>query len=246
MDYTFNIGPAIERGVRIWLRNFVPFTLLTALAYAPMAIATYAVTHGDHDRATVKLYGSLLGMMVAFLNILLTAMLTYGVVMDLRGRPAGLLHCVGVGLRRFLPALGVALLVLLATVGGTILFIVPGLMATCAFYVAVPAAIVEKPGLFGALGRSRVLTRGYRWHILGLTLLVGMIPAIVGIVVRFSILGLDDRHASLGQWTDYLYAQTGLSVLFGPLGAVFPAVTYYLLRQDKESASVSDLVSVFE
>ena len=246
MDYSFSIGQAIDRGVRIWLRNFVPFTLLTALVYTPLLIWVYSITHGAVRVQELRTHLWISGGAVGQLNILLSAMLTYGVVMELRGTPATMVRCVTVGLWRFLPALGVSLLVLVAVLGGLVLLIIPGMVLTCMLYVAVPASIVEKPGVLGALRRSRLLTDGYKWHILGMTMLVGMIPSILLTVARFWMLGLDDRHASITQWTHYIYLQTAVSMVVGPLGAVFPAVTYYLLRQDKEGASVQELVRVFE
>ena len=44
------------------------------------------------------------------------------------------------------------------------------MMAT-AWIMAVPAQVVEQPGVFGAIGRSADLTRGHRWPIFGLMII---------------------------------------------------------------------------
>ena len=50
---------------------------------------------------------------------------------------------------------------------GFVLLVVPGLILACMFFVAVPVAVVERPGVFEALARSGRLTRGHRVPILG-------------------------------------------------------------------------------
>jgi hypothetical protein len=242
----FTIGNAIDRGFRVWARNLVPFTLLTVVVYAPLIVGAYLLTHRDVERSTLRLYGPVSALVVSVLNILLSAVLTYGVVMELRGARASLVACIAVGLRRFIPALGVALLTMLAVAGGTLLLIVPGVIVGCMLYVAVPASIVEKPGVLGALRRSRELTDGRKVDIFALTLLVGLLPGLLATVARFWLLGLDDSRASASAWIDYIHVQTGLTVAVGAFGAVFPAVSYFLLRQDREGASLDELVRVFD
>ena len=108
------------------------------------------------------------------LNILVSAALTYGVVMELQGKRASIGACVSTGLVRFFPALGVGLLTILAVVGGCLLLVIPGIMVACALYIAMPISVIEKPGVMGALRRSRELTTGYKAQIFGLMFLLGL------------------------------------------------------------------------
>ena len=55
---------------------------------------------------------------------------------------------------------------------GMILVIVPGIILLLMWWVYIPAIVVEGKGIIGAFGRSRELTRGRRWHILGLAVIV--------------------------------------------------------------------------
>ncbi|HVV87358.1 MAG TPA: hypothetical protein VHE35_30160 [Kofleriaceae bacterium] len=242
----FTISATIEKGLNIWARNIVPFTLLSVLAYAPMIVWAYTLTTGTPDLHALRLFAPISGAVISVLNVLLSAMLTYGVVMELRGEHAGLLACIGHGLRRFLPALATAIVVMLAVFGATLLLVVPGIIVGCMLYVAVPAAIVERPGVLGALRRSRQLTRGRKVDVFAIQMVVGLAPGIVNTVARFWILGVNDRRASVTAWIHFVYVETAIMILVSTLGAVFPAVSYFLARQDQEGASVDDLVRVFD
>jgi hypothetical protein len=112
--------------------------------------------------------------------------------------------------------------------------------------VAAPAVVVERDGVFNALGRSRELTKGARWKILGLFLLLGVSYWLLSIVLGF--VGLEAYGAS--------DATTGLSVgnLVGSfvLGTIFNAFwgtiqpsLYVELRHWKEGDSVEALARVF-
>lgn len=69
--------------------------------------------------------------------------------------------------------------VFLATLAAFLL-VVPGIIVACGFAVAVQAAVLESlhSGSDG-LGRSWVLTRGYKWKAFGLYVVVGIIATIV-------------------------------------------------------------------
>lgn len=243
----FRIGATIRIGFSIWLRNIVPFTFLTAIVYSPLVVWVVSLASGPLDPRQVALFGAMSAGVVMLLGIMLTGALTYGVVMELRGERASLLSCVGVGLRRFFPVLGVSLLSILAIAGGTLLLIVPGLILTCMLYVSVPASIVERPGVFGALRRSRALTAGNRWAIFGLFILIAIANAVLAVVVQRVFLegGVIDR-TPVERLPAYLYAELARILLTAPLASVFPAVAYFLLREEREGVSAAQLARVFE
>src|SRR5258705_7268078 len=59
-------------------------------------------------------------------------------------------------------------------------------MLYCMLYVAVPACVIEKRRAFASMGRSRALTRGYRWPIFGLFLILRIV--LIGLVSLAGIL----------------------------------------------------------
>ena len=241
----FSIAATFRLSLAAWARNVVPFTLLTAIVYLPLVGWGVSVTRGAPELHALQMFAGLSGAIVAILNTLLSAALTYGVVMELREERASIGACIVVGLKRFLPVIGVSFLVTLAIVGGTLLLLIPGIIVTCMLYVAIPASIVERPGLLGALRRSRDLTRGHRMQIFGLYLLSALVIGISGTILQRVVLG-DAAAATPARWPTFVYAELGRRVVVGPFAAVIPAVAYFLLRQEKEGAPVNQLARVFE
>jgi hypothetical protein len=136
--------------------------------------------------------------------------------------------------------LGVALLCGLAIVGGMILLIVPGIIAACVLYVAMPASVIEKPGVFGALRRSSDLTRGYRGAMFGLLLIVGVINWLIGKVEQTAF-----DMSTLANIKTYMYVNCASSIVMGAFTSVLAAVAYYSLRVEKDGTTVDELAAVF-
>lgn len=92
----------------------------------------------------------------------------------------------------------VALFLLSIVVGvlvalGFVFFIIPGIILTLMWIVSTPAMMVENKGVFDSMGRSSELTKGNRWRILGvgvllvvayfvLALIIGLLTAITPIL----------------------------------------------------------------
>ena len=112
---------------------------------------------------------------------------------------------------------------------GTIFLIVPGVILALMWCVAVPSLVVEKLGVFDAMGRSSDLTRDNRMRILGIGLLVFF--AIIGIAIVVGLL-------SLASWILGALVGIVLGVLIYPYVSILAAVLYYRLVQLKEGGSV--------
>jgi len=104
---------------------------------------------------------------------------------------AGAPHWLMVFLTNLLVALGAGLAMLL--------FIVPGLILLIRWAVAAPVQVAEGLGPTGSMGRSAQLTKGHRWAIFGLMIVLGLVvividgaffAAIGGPLVLFSEKGL--------------------------------------------------------
>src|SRR5688572_51008 len=141
----FTIGNAISQGFKIWGRNIVPFTLLGAIVYAPVAIWLMVSFKEGMDLDKAMTMAGLVVMLSVLLNIFISGAVTYGVVKEMQGQHAGFGECIAHGLRRFLPALGVSFLSVLAIGGATLLLIIPGIIVYCMLYVAVQASVMERP-----------------------------------------------------------------------------------------------------
>ncbi len=96
------------------------------------------------------------------------------------------------GFHRFYDALIMNVLAFLAVFGGFLLFVIPGVMLSCAYAMA-PYILAENPDISGveALRRSRQMMRGHKWELfwLGLTfigwsILAAFVPILGSAVVE--------------------------------------------------------------
>lgn len=247
----FRAGNVLAKSFSVWFRNLVPFTLLSALVYAPLIAYTAVVASGVVTRESIELWEAITGLGSAVLGLLVTGAVIYGVLEQLRGAPAGLGASLAVGARRLLPCLGAGLLtvmlitapvvvgVLLDDGGSGALLMLPlaifSIWLACVLYVVVPVTVIERQGVFAALGRSAELTRGARGSIFGVSLLIGLLGYSGDFVTRVAELQL---HAAL-------WVSIGTSIVIGALQAVTSAVVYHDLRTSKEGVGIEELVSVF-
>ena len=252
MNTTFGIGNVLSTGFRIWIKNFVPFMVITVLIYSPVLIWGISTVQGE---MTTERIGNAAQVLQAvnslsfLLNILVSAALTYGVVMELQGQRASIGACISTGLARFFPALGTGLLSLLCIFGGSILLVVPGLIALCMLYVATQASVLERPGVLGALKRSRALTKGHKFEIFGLVVLLFLLTLGVGKLCQTLTLPHLGERGSLEEllhnFPKYMYLNFAQLMILGSLGSVMASVAYYFLRAEKEGTSVDELAAVF-
>lgn len=171
--------------------------------------------------------------------------LTLATVSESEGRRASFGECLAVGLRFFLPLIGVGIIFGLGVVLGALLLVVPGIIVMLMWSVAAPAVVIERQGVFSALGRSRELTKGARWKILGLFLVLLVVYWLLSIVV--GLVGIEDYGAE----GDPEMSVTNLigSVLLGTIfnavwGTIQPSL-YVELRHWKEGDSTDVLEQVF-
>jgi hypothetical protein len=110
-----------------------------------------------------------------------------------------------------------------------------------AWFALVPVLVVEDVKFFAGFGRAAALSAGRRWGLLGLLLIYGAI--VVGIsVVIFGIIGFIAVAAPLVG----LVLMIPFLALYSALGAIMPAVVYYLLRAEKEGVGIDEIAKVFD
>ena len=229
----FRVGNVFNRAFALTVRNFLPFCTLTAITGLPALYLSRGALEGSADPG-MQFLGMLIGYVLALLS---QAILAHGAFEDMRGRPVRIFSSLGVGLRRLLPILGLALSVGLLYVIGLMALIVPGIIVVTAYYVAVPACVIERIGPFKSMGRSLDLTKGHRWKIFGILVLMFFGNAIAGGVV----LGVAAGGSFAG-----LAAQLMVTAILGAFSAVLVLVTYHDLRVAKEGVATDRLAAVFE
>lgn len=259
---TFGVGRAIGRTFSTWWRHAWAFSLLTLLSslplwaglflsglpvpgvtvpqpnpFDPAALAAASPAPGTPSAAFWLGY---LGTMLLFL--VEVGAITHGVIHHLAGKRVSLGAMLGAGARRALPLLAVGVLCYVLVVLGTLLLVVPGVYVACALAAAMPAVVVERPGVFGAVKRSFAVTKGKRFAVFLVFLVLGAVATGAMVFGNFVLPALTAPLSPLVG----VVAGALLNLFLGTLVWVAPGVVYHDLRVAKEGVATAELAAVFE
>ena len=195
---------------------------------APVLMPAAAVVFVFSGIVAELLYeaGSGLGLLAELVALLATTLFT-GMVVELvadvqdgrrDAKPGQLLRAVT-------PVLGQLILVgIVAAIGealGFILLVVPFFILLTLWSVAAPVVVLERPGVFAALARSRQLVRGNGWRVFRVVLILDVLV----VVGTFVIVGIA-QSAGTGA---ALVVRVIIGILSAPLPALGAAVLYFEL-----------------
>jgi len=251
-------GLFLSTAIRVWARNIVAYTAITALAFAPLLLWGLSVTGGGMSSHAFTRYVSLLTPMSLVLSFVASTGIARSVIGQLDRRPVSFGACVATTVARAPAALAVALVIVLVTVA---ILVALGLLeaagafgargltvtasaAMCAihatFYVAGPVVAIERRGVIGALRRTLALTRGRRFALAGIVATVFVLewaaPRLFGAIA----LPHEDNLTHALLW------QLGFLAAGSALTSTATAVAYYYLRGDRDGDRASALAEVFE
>ncbi len=139
----------------------------------------------------------------------------------LNGGQPRILSSIKCGVRRFLPLLGACSLAGLALVLGLVLLIVPGLIVATWYFVVVPVCVLEGLGPTDSLRRSAALSRGVRWRLFGLAVILAVAGAVGAACTHIA------QEEIGGIWAAAInvLVTTGAGIF----GVTVPVVTYRVL-----------------
>ncbi|WP_296596384.1 hypothetical protein [Phenylobacterium sp.] len=252
-----DIGQVIEGTFKVLGRNIVTFGVLALiLSGIPTAIVAYFQATNIESAANFELRPGYFqaigfsGLAALITSAILQGALVYGTVQDLNGQRPSIADCLTTGLRAFLPLIGLTILLFIALMFGLILLIVPGIMMGCAWCVAVPSLVADRTGVFGAFSRSAELTRGNRWRIFALFIVVWIIAMVIGAVIggvtlamTFGSGGLDP--VALARSPVQILGNLLSNALSSLITSTGVAVLYVELRKAREGAAPQWLAEIF-
>jgi hypothetical protein len=258
------IAANILRFLAIMIAVGAPVAVLIGVGIAFLAQDSSAVVTGlsvqvENPNTFEILFIIVSALLTALAYGLILPAITYGTLQTLRGRAPGIGACISNGLAA-VPRIILACLLLLfvfALVGGVVFFflvlILGGLgigtfilslvFAAGSLYVVtlvwvfIPAIVGERAGALECLSRSVVLTRGHRWGIFGLLVLLTL--------ANWAIAALNQMLTVIAP-TAGAVIDIAIGMFFMTLSAVMAAVGYYYLRAEKEGVAIDDVVTVFD
>jgi hypothetical protein len=113
-------------------------------------------------------------------------------------------------------------------------------MVATSLFVATPACVVERLDPFRSMERSARLTRGHRWKIFGLLILVVIPFTVAGALFDelAEVAGLGGVLASIGQVVG--------NAIWEAIFAVLVIATYHDLRVAQEGVDTAEVAAVFD
>ncbi|HVA22490.1 MAG TPA: hypothetical protein VNN74_10415 [Candidatus Micrarchaeia archaeon] len=277
-------GELLDTVFTLYRRNFVllvavvavvqvPFQALSALlprptVQLPRTATGTALSHAQtqhllHDlTATVAVDLALLGLTYAVVVPLQTAAFTRAVADRLLGRTVAVGAVYRAALRRWLPLLGLGLLLVISLVAaiavvaglvfvlvvlvgplGALVGVVLGVAAGVAAIITYvrllfgsQVVVLEGLGPWRALVRSWRLTRGLAWRVAGVVVVLGLIGGVVSLVLGGLVAGI---AAALGVGSSGATAvddigQAAVAILVAPILATGLTVLYFDHRVRRE------------
>lgn len=261
----FDIGRVISQTVAVLGRNLVTFSVLSAILVGLptllVGVVSLSTARTTLDGASAGLFsaspaavltGGLGGLAVAIMTTILQGALIHATVQDLNRQPQSISESLATGLRSFLPLIGLTILLVIAVAFGLVLLVVPGVMMACAWCVTAPALVAENRGVAGAFGRSQDLTRGHRWQIFGLFLLVLVVQWMLSLIFG-GLMGIPFLTGRISPADVAALALNPLililsairSTLGAMIGATAVAVLYVELRRAREGEPTGWLADIF-
>lgn len=241
----FRVGDVMSRAWNVFTSNLLFFLGITLLVYLIIFIAVgvfvtiFVLAGASSDMGWLIAIGAFLAVMLFIgLNTVGEAVLLLGAFQLLRGQSIRVSEALQRAFARFFPLLGLSILYGLGLIVGTLLLIVPGVILLCAWAVAVPACIVEGLGPTASMGRSADLTKGYRWRIFGLLILLWVINGIGSQIIEVIL-----RLAS--PWL----SAAGSIIWFVAWNAYWNCVlimAYHDLRVAKEGVDTEQIAAIFD
>jgi hypothetical protein len=224
--YPFSVLRVVATSWRVTRRNLLPFVVLACVLDAPAFLLR--LLGGTSGIAMVI---ALPLQMIA--NSLTTAVVSYGVIMELNGSRPSTRACITRGLSSLGRVLGVSLISGLVILAAMLLLIIPGIIVALTFFVIVPVTMIENLGIRAAMKRSRQLTAGRKGDLFLIAMIMGAFSVGIALVAN-----------QLDPWAAWLWRVTG-TALSSTFSAVTGSVVYVVLRQLREGTQVPEIATAF-
>ena len=241
------VGEILSTALQFYQRHWRTLLAITAVVVVPITLLQYLLgdqvrTQGEEvangvviETATwaVGIAGLVTALAGLLMFLVLTGAITRAVAAEVAGEDPSLEQSYRFGFHRLGSVLLVSVLVGLATVGGLILFIIPGIYIGIRLCVSIEALVVEGRRGTEAMGRSWGLVGGHWWHAFATVVVGGLLTGIVNAVIT----------APFGNtsWCVRGVAAAVATVVTLPYSALVGVLLYLDLRARKERLTMEAL-----
>lgn len=248
-------GDLISAALTTYVRGFFLFTTVTGVTLSPYLVWRWVEFRLETQAAFHY------QVLIYLLQCVAIAAVIYGVFRRQKGQPAEIWRCFAIAFARVLPLIGVALIILL---GAVAMMILPTMLAALAGPVATVFAagvvfglvwsalspamavvVVERRGVFAALGRSCQLVQKDLWRVFAVWFVVTAFPALLAWLTSEASWQFRETFDPDTLVAIRLTLECITSVVFAGVQAVAVGLIYYRLRQSVDGADEDELAAVF-
>ena len=197
----------------------------------------------------VILWSALFLLISLVLPALVQGCIVRATVADSEGRKASWGECVGAAAARLFPLIGVSFLLGIAIVLGFIVLVIPGVILAVVYAVVIPVTVEERLGVGQTFKRASDLSRGARWKILGLAVLVLLMAWLFMVavgLVQAALLGSSSSDLSRAFTIPALLVSGLSSTFITCLWSTTQTALYVELRDWKDGPATGRLGEIFE
>jgi hypothetical protein len=240
------IGEILSTAFQLYRRHWKTLLAIAAVVVVPLTLLQYLLgdlvrTQGETTRNgvvetatwSVGIAGLLAALAGLLMYLVLTGAITRAVAAEVAGEDPSLEQSYRFGFHRLGSVLLVSVLVGLATIGGLILFVIPGIYIGVRLAVSIEALVVEGRRGTEAMGRSWGLVGGHWWHAFGTLLVAALLIGIVNAVITAPF--------SATNWFAQGVAAAVATVITLPYGVLVGVLLYLDLRARKERLTLETL-----
>jgi hypothetical protein len=241
------IGEILSTAFQFYQRHWRTLLAIAAVVVVPFTLLQYLLgdqvrTRGEEtangvviETATwaVAIAGLVTALAGLLMFLVLTGAITRAVAAEVAGEDPGVEQSYRFGFHRIWSVLLVSVLVGLATVGGLILLVIPGIYIGVRLAVSIEALVVEGRRGTQAMSRSWELVGGHWWHAFATLLVAWLLIGVVNAVITAPFGGAG--------WFVQAVAAAVATVVTLPYGVLVGVLLYLDLRARKESLTLESL-----
>jgi hypothetical protein len=240
------IGEILGTALQLYRRHWRTLLAIAAVVVVPFTLVQYLLGDWVRARGEVTSDGvvstatwavgiaSLLAALAGLLMYLvLTGAITRAVAAEVAGEDPGVEQSYRFGFHRLGSVLLVSVLIGLATIGGLILLVIPGIYIGVRLALGIEALVVEGRRGTQAMRRSWELVGGHWWHAFGTLVVAGLLTGVVNAVITAPFGGTG--------WLVQAVAAAVATVVTLPYGVLVGVLLYLDLRARKERLTMETL-----
>ncbi len=248
---TLDIGSVFSRAFGIIGRNIGPYAIIGIVLMLVPAAASNFLTY---SAVSSQDFGSLgAAAWAVYALAVITSLLFIPAALSIaaqddRGGGVDLGSVFRTALITFIPAFLHGILWTIGVGIGFVLIIIPGIILSCMWAVSYPALVIDRHGIFGSFGRSRQLTKGSRWTIFAILVILFILAIIMSGLAALTGPGLG-VFTGLPELQDagalFFIASALSNTIIYIIGIAILAAMYLELRTIKDGAGTEHLGEVF-